>query len=251
MARTTPQDLKNGTQWPQWAQAELFRLALLKHARASGSCHFSNARVLTGHRTSRHITVHNGFILSPIMTRKTRKAETKSISCESVIGCPFQVVIARTKASLSHQFHTEQTILEHDHKLWSWDESEQAKAERVRLEEEDKTIVAALIAKAQEEVKNLRKSADVFACSTAPANPNELSPTSEQECVVQDLGDALGEDIGRRFEQDMRQLGLLADDYPVSPDHSFGSVTPADAVPYDSPGPRSKGPRTRPNCRRG
>ena len=37
MARTKPQELKNGTQWPQWAQAELFRLAILKHACPSGS----------------------------------------------------------------------------------------------------------------------------------------------------------------------------------------------------------------------
>lgn len=244
MARTTPQELKCGTQWPQWAQTGLFRLALLKHARALGSCHFSNTRLLTGHRTSRHITVHVGFIPSPVMTRKTRKGETKTVACETAIGCPFQVVIARTKTSHSHQFHTEQTMLDHNHEVWSWDESEQAKWEHGRLQEEVKATVAALKVKAQEELKNLRKSADVFACSTVPAGPNELSPTSEQECAIQDLGDALGEDIGRRFETEMRQLGLLSDDYPVSPNHKLGSSIPADAVPYVSPGPRLRGSRT-------
>ena len=220
MARTTPQELKTGTLWPQWAQGELFRLAALKHARASGSCHFSNTRLLTGHRTSRPITVHNGFIPSPVTTRKKdRKAETKSVGCETAPGCPFQLVIARSKTSHSHQFYTEQSNLDHNHALWSWDESEQAKVEHVRLQEEVKRTVAALKAKAQEELKPLRKSADVFACSTVPADPNELSPTSEQECTLQDVGDALGADIGRRFEQEMRDLGLLADDYPVSPDH--------------------------------
>lgn len=168
------------------------------------------------------------------MTRKKdRKAETKSVGCETAPGCPFQLVIARSKTSHSHQFYTEQTDLDHNHALWSWDESEQAKSEHARLQEEVKTTVAALKAKAQEELKTLRKSADVFACSTVPADPNELSPTSEQECIVQDVGDALGEDIGRRFEQEMRQLGMLADDYPVSPDHRIGSSIPANAVPYE------------------
>jgi hypothetical protein len=234
MARTTPQELKTGTLWPQWAQGELFRLAVLKHARASGSCHFSNTRLLTGHRTSRPITVHNGFIPSPVTTRKKdRKAETKSVGCETAPGCPFQLVIARSKTSHSHQFYTEQSNLDHNHALWSWDGLEQAKAEQGRLQEEVKKTVAALKAKAQDELKNLRKSADVFACSTVPADPNELSPTSEQECTIQDVGDALGADIGRRFEQEMRELGLLADDYPVSPDHRIGSSIPADAVPHE------------------
>ncbi|KAG0659494.1 hypothetical protein C6P46_005131 [Rhodotorula mucilaginosa] len=191
MARTTPQELKTGTLWPQWAQGELFRLAALKHA------------------------LHNGFIPSPVTTRKKdRKAETKSVGCETAPGCPFQLVIARSKTSHSHQFYTEQSNLDHNHALWSWDGLEQAKAEQGRLQEEVKKTVAALKAKAQDELKNLRKSADVFACSTVPADPNELSPTSEQECTIQDVGDALGADIGRRFEQEMRELGLLADDYP-------------------------------------
>jgi hypothetical protein len=45
--------------------------------------------------------------------------------------------------------------------------------------------------------EQLRKSADVFACSTVPADPNELSPTSEQECTLQDVGSKVDQDFIR------------------------------------------------------
>jgi hypothetical protein len=37
----------------------------------------------------------------------------QSIGCETAPGCPFQLVIARSKTSHSHQFYTEQSNLDH------------------------------------------------------------------------------------------------------------------------------------------
>lgn len=87
---------------------------------------------------------------------------------------------------------TSRSVLSHNHALLSWDDSEPVEAEHARLQEEVRATVASLKAKAQTQLEALRKSADIGPCSTAPKPLLVLSPASEQECVVQDLGDALG-----------------------------------------------------------
>ncbi|GAA5862868.1 hypothetical protein JCM3774_006668 [Rhodotorula dairenensis] len=210
MARTKPQELKEDSEWPLWAPCELFRLALLKQ----------------GLRT--------GFVPGPPSARKTGKAETISVSCASAFGCSFEVAIARNKKS--GVYTTERSILHHDHELLSWDDSEATRSEHARLQDEVTATVGLLKLKAQKELDALRKAADIAACSTAPVSPMILSPASEQECVLHDLADALGSQMARSFEQDMRGLKILADQYPR------WSTFDGTAHPIEAP-PEQRAPR--------
>ncbi|GAA5992496.1 hypothetical protein JCM10908_000849 [Rhodotorula pacifica] len=189
MNRSKPQQLIAQTQWPAWAPVALFRLAVLK------------------------LALRAGFSPGALVQNKHGSSESLSVACETTADCPFKVSIVRNKRSVA--YCTEISYLKHGHELVSWDDSEDTKEEHERIQNEVEATIAAIKRKAREELESFRKDADVAACSTVPLSPAILSPASEQECVLHDLGDALGEPIARAFEAEMRGVRVLADDYPT------------------------------------
>ncbi|GAA6013319.1 hypothetical protein JCM8202_003106 [Rhodotorula sphaerocarpa] len=185
MTATPNQKLVHGSLWPEWAPLEAFKVAVFKFARApSASLVFFRLISLTLLASDLRATFEQGF--NPAID------EVKTI--------------------------TTRMNFQHDHGLLGLPKDPTSSPEgrlRERLEAALRAAAEDFQRRAVRELERERKCQDYNVTTTFPAAPDVLSPASEQEVVIWDLADGLGQERGRAFEALMRSKRILSDEYPA------------------------------------